>query len=115
MTSIVLKIDGNEVNFEVDLTDNERDAIRFKIYELSEPGFFAIHILNNGNIDTNMSTEQLPRNVITIYPEHPSFNNKIVQFRFKLDTEPPEMTNELNGLFQHAITVSNVPSSSNAE
>lgn len=99
MASILVKINGNNVNYKDDFSENQKEAIQTKISELFGSDFFSIRVLRTGLLDTNLSTDQIPRSVYTISPDHLSFRSKIVQFRFKLNTETAEMTSLLNRPF----------------
>jgi hypothetical protein len=141
MAKIVLKVNCQDISFSSDLYENEQDAIRNEIYPMfnsyninninninghvagddrgegdgnedeADNAFYNIYILKNGNLDTNSPTTQIPTQVYTIYPKHPSFNNKHVQFRFKLDSESSQVTQTRNLNFDSSLPFSSSSSS----
>lgn len=113
MASLVLFINGEKCMFD-SLLENEKDSIKIEIESKfqflnenenrNESGIDeSIRITSSGNLDTNLSTPQIPREIYTINPLHPSYSNKLVQFRFKLDSETEQQTESRNELFLHVL------------
>lgn len=119
MASLVLFVNGEEKSISNFSSENERESIKQEI----ESKFFhhhgrvevdeSIFITTDGNLDTNLPTNQIPREIYTIHPQHPSFQNKLVQLRFKLDGETEQQTTSRNqpfhdnySLFSQSISIS---------
>jgi len=119
MASLVLFVNGEEKSISDFSSENERESIKQEI----ESKFFhhhgrvevdeSIFITMNGNLDTNLPTNQIPREIYTIHPQHSSFQNKLVQLRFKLDGETEQQTTSRNqpfhdnySLFSQSISTS---------
>jgi len=102
--SLVLFVNGERKSFNTTtLSDNERESLINEIKSMFNNSNLLRFDDDDDEIETSLPSIQIPREIYTIYPQHPSFQNKLVQFRFKLDTETAQQTETRNEPFNEAF------------